>query len=118
MRVRFVGNPANGFDGPDVLPLFGVEFVKGEWTEVDASVFARLSRHSHFAVEGEDEALSQIAPERPVSDEHVHVPADYEVEAVVSDPSLAALAKFDHDGDGKPGGSLPKKRRKKLFGVI
>ncbi len=45
MRVRFIGDPNDNFSGPDHLKCWGVEFVKGEWTEVEDERFAR---HSHF----------------------------------------------------------------------
>jgi hypothetical protein len=35
-----------------------------------------------------------------------------DAQPAVSDQTAAAVAKFDHDGDGKPGGSLPKAVRK------
>lgn len=47
-------------------------------------------------IEARAAAQPDHSPIRPVSDEHVHVPAAYEVDAL------------DHDGDGKAGGSSPR----------
>jgi hypothetical protein len=54
VRARFVGNPNNGGEGPSVLPLLGLQFVKGEWQNVPVEAFARLSRHNHFEVDAND----------------------------------------------------------------
>lgn len=58
--------------------------------------------------------LCEAPPIRPVADDHKHEAADYEVGGVPFDmPSRADLSKFDHDGNGFPGGSLPKSKRKR-----
>jgi hypothetical protein len=61
MRARFIGDPRDNFSGPDVLTCWGVEFVKGEWTEVDDPRFAS---HSHFEV---DEGGVAAPAEKPVA---------------------------------------------------
>lgn len=81
MRARFVGNPDKGGEGPSAIKVFGLEFAKGEWVEIeDAAVFARLSGNNHFET---------------------------------GDAVLAPVEAFDHDGDGKPGGSKPGKPKGK-----
>lgn len=54
MKARFIGDPNDGFGGPDVLTTYGVEFVKGDWTDLpaDLSKAARdkLAHNSHFEV--------------------------------------------------------------------
>jgi hypothetical protein len=47
VKVRFVGDPNDNFSGPAQITCWGVEFVKGEWREVESDRFAR---HSHFEV--------------------------------------------------------------------
>lgn len=47
MQARFVGDPNDNGSGPDHLTVYGVEFVKGEWRDVDNPRFAT---HSHFEV--------------------------------------------------------------------
>jgi hypothetical protein len=51
MRVRFIGDPRHGGEGPDRLSLFGVEFVKGQWVEVSDAFPKKVARHSHFEVD-------------------------------------------------------------------
>lgn len=50
MKARFIGNPANDFDGARTITVFGVEFVKGEWADVPADAYARLATNNHFEV--------------------------------------------------------------------
>lgn len=35
MQVRYIGDPANKFEGPGEIDQYGYTFVKGEWQEVD-----------------------------------------------------------------------------------
>lgn len=51
MRARFIGDPRNGGEGPDLLTAQRVEFVKGEWTAVSASVANKLLSNNHFEVD-------------------------------------------------------------------
>lgn len=55
MKARFVGDPNDSGSGPDRLTMWGVEFVKGEWTAVSDR---RLATHSHFEFRDEDEVAS------------------------------------------------------------
>ncbi len=49
MKARFIGDPNDGFSGPDIMTMWGVEFAKGEWVKV---MDPRFARHNHFEVEG------------------------------------------------------------------
>lgn len=51
MKARFIGNPAKGGEGPELITVFGVTFVKGEWETVEVAVYDRLSTNSHFEVD-------------------------------------------------------------------
>ena len=54
-RYRFIGDPLDGFDGPDRFEWMGVEFSRDEWADVsDPFMIAKLDGNSHF--EREDEA--------------------------------------------------------------
>ena len=48
MRARFIGDPSDGFSGPQTITVWGHEFTKGEWCDVTTDKFAR---HSHFEFE-------------------------------------------------------------------
>lgn len=51
MRARFIGDPMNGGEGPESLSLFGVDFRKGEWTDVPAAFARKIRGNSHFETE-------------------------------------------------------------------
>jgi hypothetical protein len=51
MKARFIGDPGDGFSGPETLTVFGVEFVKGEWAEVRDK---RFGSHSHFEFDADE----------------------------------------------------------------
>lgn len=78
MRVRFIGDPNQGGEGPEGFSLFGLDFVKGEWTAVDAAVFAKLSGNGHFEAEegqapaedAELEVMRQLLREQGVKFHH------------------------------------------------
>lgn len=57
-RYRFIGDPLDGFDGPDRFTWMGVEFSRDEWADVsDPFMTAKLDGHSHY--EREDEASDE-----------------------------------------------------------
>ena len=57
-RYRFIGDPRDGFDGPDRFTWMGVEFSRDEWADVsDPFMLAKLDGHSHY--EREDEASDE-----------------------------------------------------------
>lgn len=57
---RYIGDPAQGGDGPDVITLRGIRFVKGEPTPVaDSLTAAKLDGHSHFERADTVEAVSE-----------------------------------------------------------
>lgn len=48
-RYRFIGDPLDGFDGPDRFEWMGVEFSRDEWADVsDPFMIAKLDGHSHY----------------------------------------------------------------------
>lgn len=59
MKARFVGDPSDGFSGPDSLTVYGVAFTKGEWASVPSALGEKFANHSHFEVDadadGEDD---------------------------------------------------------------
>jgi hypothetical protein len=49
MKFRWIGDPRNNFDGPDIIEKFDHVFTRTDWTDVeDKSVIAKLIGHSHF----------------------------------------------------------------------
>lgn len=46
MKARFVGDPNDNGSGPEHVSVWGLEFEKGEWTDVGDD--ARFAGHSHF----------------------------------------------------------------------
>lgn len=60
MKARFVGDPNDGFSGPQHLTCWGVEFVKGEWATVANVKFAR---HSHFEFDGDGDGEPDLDPD-------------------------------------------------------
>lgn len=55
MRFRFIGDPANKFDGPDELTKFDHSFSRFSWTDVrDPWVIAKLSGNAHFEAAADD----------------------------------------------------------------
>jgi len=56
VKARFVGDPADDFSGPSSIQMFGKDFVKGEFTQIDdPAVIRKVRGHSHFEIEGEGE---------------------------------------------------------------
>lgn len=53
MRVRFIGDPRHGGEGPEVITILGLSFVKGEWTPVQGDAARRLTRHTHFEADAD-----------------------------------------------------------------
>jgi hypothetical protein len=55
VRVKFVGDPLNGGEGPPVVVMQGVEFPRSKWVSVDgaSSLARKLALSSHFQVQAE-----------------------------------------------------------------
>lgn len=68
MRARFIGDPNDGFSGPHTITVWGVEFVKDEWKDVEDE---RFGRHSHFEFEAEAKARRGRKPAEPEAVEEV-----------------------------------------------
>ena len=101
MEARFIGDPANGFDGPRTITLFETTFTKGRWVGVDEKHRTKLDGNCHFQVR--EDGVPDV-PETPeIEDVLIAEAADAEADIMFNG---AAPAAFDHDGDGKPGGSL------------
>ena len=47
-RFRFIGDPNDGFRGPEPQVFLGFTFVRDEWTEVPDDLAERFARHSHL----------------------------------------------------------------------
>ncbi len=70
MRARFIGDPRNGGEGASALSFAGVEFVKGEWTDVPEAFAAKIAGHSHFEADAnDDEEADEVAAVRAHLDE-------------------------------------------------
>lgn len=92
MEARFIGDPKDDFAGPKVINMYGVSFVKDAWTplgDMKPEYVAKLEWNSHFEVR---KATGKAEQRREIVAELV------EAGAMVANP-------FDHDGDGRPGGS-------------
>lgn len=67
-RYRFIGDPLDGFDGPDRFTWMGVEFSRDEWAEVsDPFMVAKLDGHSHYERDDDGEADEPADGDAPVS---------------------------------------------------
>lgn len=65
-RYRFIGDPLDGFEGPDRFEWMGVEFSRDEWADVvDPFMTAKLDGNSHFEREDEAAAGDETPPETP-----------------------------------------------------
>jgi hypothetical protein len=106
MKARYIGDPDDGHAGHAVLRLFGHVFPKGRFVTItDAKVgtqalaadfiVTKLKGNAHFEV-GDGEADPAEAG----------LTAEEAAEAAKSAPG--GSGQFDHDHDGKPGGSLTK----------
>lgn len=65
MKARFVGDPNDGFSGPDTLTVFDHDFVKGEWTPVRDK---RFGNHSHFEFDADDDGDADPSVEKIKAD--------------------------------------------------
>ena len=67
-RYRFIGDPNDGFSGPDRMTWCGIEFSRDEWASVDDPAMAeKLDGNSHFECDdASDDAddTPAIAPKR------------------------------------------------------
>ena len=50
MRAKFVGDPMNEGEGPDVLLAFGVAWEKGKARDVPPGAEAKIAGNRHFRV--------------------------------------------------------------------
>lgn len=68
MKFRFIGDPRNNFDGPDVLEKFDHIFTRSDWTEVtDDFVIRKLLGSSHYESDASmdaDPAIKAVSDER------------------------------------------------------
>lgn len=53
MKARFIGDPRHDGEGPEVVTLLGLSFVKGEWTPVPGKAAAVLAKHTHFEIDAD-----------------------------------------------------------------
>lgn len=63
-KFTFVGDPKDGFSGPESIRVGGVDFPKGEAVTVDDDLAAKLKGHSHFA-EGTAKPPKQPDDDKP-----------------------------------------------------
>lgn len=49
-KFKFIGNPQKQFEGANVITFYGLEFVKGEATDIgeDGRIAERLRSNNHF----------------------------------------------------------------------
>ncbi len=93
MEARFIGDPQDDFAGPKTINMYGVSFVKDEWTplgDMKPEHVAKLEWNTHFETrkaKGKTEQRREIVADLVESG------------AMVANP-------FDQDGDGKPGGPV------------
>lgn len=111
MRAKFVGDPSDGFSGPNVYPFRGVNFPKGKWVGLtDAETFRKCEGSSHFETSNAKAATVEHASNAAQDNDGQQ--AAEQVEALTGEPDEDAFngadpAAFDHDNDGAPGGSEP-----------
>lgn len=64
-RYRFIGDPQDGFEGPDRFEWQGIEFSRDEWADVaDADLVTKLDGNSHFERADDGTILPSDAPKR------------------------------------------------------
>jgi hypothetical protein len=72
-RFKFIGDPRDNFSGPEVLRMFGRDFPRDKWVDVDeGEICEKLESHTHFdadfAKELEAAPVREIAPDNIASD--------------------------------------------------
>lgn len=102
MRAKFIGDPRNGGEGPNVTTILGKTFRKDQWTPIDSEkVFRKLEGNSHFATEAgaNDDADQAEGGGEPTLDTE----ADLDLEIAREDAERAAiLAELETLGADKP----------------
>lgn len=114
MRAKFVGDPSDGFSGPNVYSFRGVNFPKGKWVPLtDAETFRKCEGSSHFETSKAKAATVEYASNGPQTEADAETCPEAEIDdALTGEPGDDAFngadpAAFDHDNDGAPGGSEP-----------
>lgn len=93
MKAKYLGHPDHLEDTPRFVKFAGVSFQRDTWAEIPANIDPKLL------------AKLQENPAFEYSDGELTAAERKEAEKVVEG---AVLDPFDHDGDGKAGGSLSK----------
>lgn len=93
MKATFKGQNKSGY-----VAYWGYVFPCGEAVEIEGAAVAAAKRHPEFTVSG-----------KSYTEEELAAPDDAPPSAS-EDALLESLKAFDHDGDGKPGGSKPKRK--------
>lgn len=88
MKATFTGRNKSGY-----VEYWGYRFPCGEAVEVEGEAVEAARRHPEFEVSEASSGKYKTLD-------------DLDVE----EAAKAEMAKFDHDGDGKPGGSKPKRK--------
>jgi hypothetical protein len=66
-RFKFIGDPRDNYSGPEVLRMFGRDFPRDKWVEVEEGEFCeKLESHSHFDADFAKEL--EMAPDNIASD--------------------------------------------------
>lgn len=70
MQVRYIGDPAENFDGPQVIEQYDISFVKNEFVEVpdDHPQAQKFKGNRTFEVKGSDRPKVDVDPEDDVQE--------------------------------------------------
>ena len=126
MKARFIGDPRHNGDGPAVLHLYGVDFAKGEWVDpIPSTLEAKLPGNNHFetAESGAATVHVKIGPTDvyvfgDATTEIRDIPAAEASREAAETANASPFAAFDHDRDGKPGGSTSSPEKDALFAEL
>lgn len=66
VKVKFIGDPKDGFAGPERITVFGHPFRKNRYVDTPEDVAKRAATHPHFVVKGQpDPSLEAKEKELP-----------------------------------------------------
>lgn len=119
MKVRYIGDPNDRFEGPAEIEQYGITFVKGEWVEVaddyrsgDVNAAAKFKGNHTFEVEGSDRPKVDVDSEADADD--LRAALDAKGISYRKNANAAALRKLlaetvDNDVDGPELPPVPSK---------
>ena len=70
MKIRYIGDPANAFEGPAEITQYGVTFVKGEFIDLpdDHQYAQKFKGNQTFEVKGVDRPKVEVDSEADLNE--------------------------------------------------